>query len=178
MDCGVGAFCVQGCDPVHSHSLEACVPNPQCKSGEFNLNSLDDIVSIDKYLGDSSKANWVSQGKPYVYNNEALLLTLAEGTSGTVLSSTHYVWYGKICATMTTSRGAGVVTAFIMMSDNKDEIDFEWVGVDIEHAQSNYYSQGVTDCTCSRSAHAAPHANCNRYEGCKSDRQQHVRECS
>jgi beta-glucanase (GH16 family) len=27
-----------------------------------------------------------------------------------------------------------------------DEIDFEFVGVDLEHAQSNYYFQGITDC--------------------------------
>ncbi|KAF2274338.1 uncharacterized protein EI97DRAFT_468802 [Westerdykella ornata] len=149
MDCGVGAFCVQGCDPVHSHSLEACLPNPQCKSGDFKLNSLDDVQSIDKYLGDASKVNWVSQGKPVVFE-DSILLTMAEGTVGTLLSSAHYIWYGKICARMTTSQGKGVVTAFIMMSDAKDEIDFEWVGVDIANVQSNYYSQGVTVYTNSR----------------------------
>jgi len=144
MDCGLGAFCVQGCDPVHSHSLKACVPNPQCKNANYELKSLDDVQSIDKYLGDASKANWVSQGMPIVYKNEAMLLTMGEGTVGTLLSSTHYVWYGKVCAKMTTSQGKGVVTAFILMSDAKDEIDFEWVGADINNAQSNYYSQGVT----------------------------------
>jgi hypothetical protein len=61
------------------------------------------------------------------------------------MSSTHYVWYGKISATLTTSQGAGVVTAFIMMSDVRDEIDFEFVGTDTEHVQSNYYSQGITN---------------------------------
>jgi len=70
---------------------------------------------------------------------------MAPDTVGTLLASTHYVWYGKISATMTTSQGAGVVTAFIMMSDAKDEIDFEFVGVDTQHAQSNYYWQGVTN---------------------------------
>merc|ERR1711964_70745 len=44
-----------------------------------------------------------------------------------------------------TSRGAGVVTAFILLSDVKDEIDYEFVGVDLEHAQSNYYFQGIPD---------------------------------
>jgi len=31
------------------------------------------------------------------------------------------------------------------MSDVKDEIDFEFIGVDLEHAQSNYYWQGALD---------------------------------
>ncbi|KAH7120844.1 concanavalin A-like lectin/glucanase domain-containing protein [Dendryphion nanum] len=143
-DCGVGAFCLGGCDVTISHSKEACVPNPKCKSGTYKMGSLDDVQSIDKYLGDSSKINWQGQGKPVLYE-DSTLLTMAEGTVGTLMASTHYVWYGKICAKMTTSQGKGVVTAFIMMSDVKDEIDFEWVGTDIANVQTNYYSQGVTN---------------------------------
>jgi beta-glucanase (GH16 family) len=130
---------------LFSHSLKSCVPNPVCKSQDYKLKSLDDVQDISKYLGDASKVNWVSSGKPVVYNNNAILLTMAPDTVGTLLASTHYVWYGKISATLTTSQGAGVVTAFIMMSDVKDEIDFEFVGTDLDHAQSNYYSQGVTN---------------------------------
>ena len=146
--CGVGAYCLGGCDPLFSHSLDSCVPNPQCKSADYKLDSLDDVADIAKYLGDASKANWMSSGRPVSYNDEALLLTMAPDTVGTLLASTHYVWYGKVSATMTTSQGAGVVTAFILMSDAKDEIDFEWIGVDTEHVQSNYYFQGITNCRC------------------------------
>ena len=129
-----------------SHSFDSCVPNPVCKSGNYKLNSLDDVQDIGSYLGDNSKVNWQSQGLPKVYNDDSMLLTMSEDSSGTLLASTFYVWYGKICAKMTTSQGRGVVTAFIMMSDVKDEIDFEFIGSDINNAQSNYYSQGVTDC--------------------------------
>jgi len=62
---------------------------------------------------------------------------------GTLLSSVNYVWYGKISATMVTSAGAGVVSAFIMMSGVQDEIDYEFVGVDLQHGQTNYYSRGI-----------------------------------
>lgn len=72
---------------------------------------------------------------------------MGPGTVGTLLSSTHYVWYGKISATLLTSKGAGVVTAFILMSDSKDEIDYEFVGVDLQDAQTNFYAQGITNCT-------------------------------
>jgi len=143
--CGVGAYCLGGCDPLFSHTLKSCVPAPVCQTTDYKLKSLSDVQDISTYLGDATKANWVSSGKPVVYNNNALLLTMAPDTVGTLMASTHYVWYGNISATLTTSQGAGVVTAFIMMSDVKDEIDFEFVGVDTAHVQSNYYSQGVTD---------------------------------
>lgn len=99
-----------------------------------------------KYLGDASKADWSSSGEPVEYDG-SLLLTMAQGTVGTLLASAHYVWYGKISAKMKTSAGAGVVTAFILLSDTKDEIDFEFVGTDLLTAQTNFYSLGITNCT-------------------------------
>jgi beta-glucanase (GH16 family) len=144
--CGVGAYCLGGCDPLFSHTLKSCVPAPVCQTTDYKLNSLSGVTDISEYLGDASKTNWQVSGKPVVYNNNALLLTMAPDTVGTLMSSTHYVWYGKISATMTSSQGQGVVTAFIMMSDVKDEIDFEFVGTDINDVQSNFYSQGVTNC--------------------------------
>ncbi|EGP92697.1 unnamed protein product [Zymoseptoria tritici ST99CH_1A5] len=143
--CGAGAYCLGGCDPEHSFSLKSCMAAPTCKSADYKMDSIDDIAKNTVYLGDASKANWVSSGTVVEYNDDSVLLTMAPSTVGTLLSSTHYVWYGKISATMTTSQGQGVVTAFILMSDVKDEIDFEWVGDDVTSAQSNYYYQGITN---------------------------------
>ncbi|PNS13920.1 hypothetical protein CAC42_1411 [Sphaceloma murrayae] len=144
-NCGTGAYCLGGCDPKSSFNLQSCMPAATCKSGDFKMDSMSDISPNTAYLGDASKANWVSSGSPAVYQNQAMLLTMAPNTVGTLLSSTHYMWYGSVSADVTTSQGAGVVTAFILMSDVKDEIDFEWVGVDLENAQSNYYYQGITN---------------------------------
>ena len=150
-ECGVGAFCLGGCDPLNSHSLNSCTPAPICKSDDYKLSSLDGITSNHVYLGDATQSNWVSSGTPKIYQDQ-LLLTLSqdgESVSGTLLASTSYLWYGKISAQMKSSRGAGVVTAFILLSDVKDEIDFEFVGSDLATAQSNYYFQGITNCKIS-----------------------------
>ncbi|KAL8810337.1 MAG: hypothetical protein Q9200_002657 [Gallowayella weberi] len=145
--CGVGAFCLGGCDPLNSFSLDSCTPAPVCNSEDYNFDSLDTIQPNTEYLGDASKAKWVSSGKPELYQDN-VLLTLSEtgmSSSGTLLASTSYVWYGKVTAQMKSSRGKGVVSAFILMSDVKDEIDFEFVGTDLQTAQSNFYFQGIPD---------------------------------
>ncbi len=142
----MGAYCLGGCDPLFSHSLKSCVARPGCKPADYKLNSLNDIQQNTIYLGDASSTNWVAEGTPVVYDGNSILLTMAPDTVGTLLSSTHYVWYGKISATLKTSVGPGVVTAFIMMSDVKDEIDFEFVGAYRDYAQSNYYYQGIMNC--------------------------------
>ena len=127
------------------------MPAPVCNSQDYKFTSLDGFTSNQEYLGDASKTTWVYSGEPKQFkdgDDDVVLLTMPKDSVGTLLASTAYVWYGKISATMKTSRGAGVVTAFILLSDVKDEIDFEFVGVDLNDAQSNYYFQGIDDCRC------------------------------
>ncbi|KAK0704438.1 glycoside hydrolase family 16 protein [Lasiosphaeris hirsuta] len=140
--CGVGAFCLGGCDPRMSFGLDSCVPAPVCQDKTFKMDSLDRYKDISEYLGDSSEADWVGQGEPLLYNGN-VLLTMAPKSVGTVLATTTYMWYGNVKAKIKTSRGRGVVTAFILFGDVKDEIDFEWVGTDLNAAQTNYYFQGI-----------------------------------
>lgn len=138
------------------------MPSPTCKNGDFDFSSLDGITKNTRYLGDASKANWVAEGG-VMPHGDSILLTMPPDSSGTLLSSTHYVWYGKISATMKSSRGAGVVTAFILMSDVKDEIDWEFIGTDVQKAQSNYYWQGTLNYT-----------NMNNISATNTDMQEHT----
>ncbi|KAF5095992.1 hypothetical protein D0Z00_002947 [Geotrichum galactomycetum] len=75
---------------------------------------------------------------------------MANGSTGTVLTSTRAVWYGKISATLKTARTQGVVSSFILMSGVRDEIDYEFIGSFLESAQTNYYWQEHLDYTHSR----------------------------
>ena len=144
-ECGVGAYCLGGCDPKSSFEIESCVPAPVCKGGTYKWDNLDNVIPNTKYLGDASEHDWLSSGTVLTSGGN-LLLTMAPDTVGTLMSHNHYVWYGKTSARIKTSRGKGVVTAFIFMSDVKDEIDFEWIGADLSTTETNYYFQGITDC--------------------------------
>ena len=143
--CGVGAYCLGGCDPANSATIDACVPAPICQNKKYSFDNLDRIVSNTKYLGDANSADFVSSGQPLSHNGQ-VLLTMAEGTVGTLLATTHYVWYGKTTARFSSGAGAGVVTAFILLGDSKDEIDYEIVGTELNSVQTNFYSLGVTNC--------------------------------
>ncbi|KAG5918679.1 hypothetical protein E4U42_006776 [Claviceps africana] len=143
-ECGIGAYCLGGCDPRMSYNLSSCVPAPVCSDRTTKFDNLDSIVDISKYLGDSGKKDWVAQGEPASLDG-SVLLTMPKKSVGTVLASTTYMWYGNVKARFKTARGQGVVTAFILLSDVKDEIDYEFVGVDLGTAQTNYYFQGIPD---------------------------------
>lgn len=54
----------------------------------------------------------------------------------------------RISNIVKTGRWAGVVTAFITMSNIKDEIDWEFPGTNTTTGQTNYYWQGVIRTWC------------------------------
>ncbi|CAG7993884.1 unnamed protein product [Penicillium nalgiovense] len=143
-ECGTGAYCLGGCDPLASFSLDSCAPMPVCESKTYTWENLDNAVTQDKYLGNSSAADWTYSGKVKTEDGN-LIMTMPAKSVGTLFANNHYVWYGKISGKFKSSRGKGVVTAFILLSDVKDEIDYEWVGADLTTVQTNYYWQGVLD---------------------------------
>ncbi|KAJ5960082.1 Glycoside hydrolase family 16 CRH1 predicted [Penicillium vulpinum] len=143
-ECGTGAFCLGGCDPLASFSLDSCAPMPVCKSKTYTWDNLDNAATQDKYLGNSTAADWTYSGKLKTEDGN-LIMTMPPKSGGSLVANNHYIWYGKISGKFKSSRGKGVVTAFILLSDVKDEIDYEWVGADLTSVQTNYYWQGVLD---------------------------------
>lgn len=144
-ECGTGAYCLGGCDPLSSFTIDSCAPAPVCESKTYKWDDLNNTAINTKYLGNATASDWVYSGEPLL-NNGSLLLTMAKDTVGTLMANNHYIWYGKVTGKVKSSRGKGAVTAFILLSDVKDEIDFEFVGSDLGNVQTNYYFQGIPDC--------------------------------
>ncbi|CAG98547.1 chitin transglycosylase UTR2 [Kluyveromyces lactis] len=150
--CGTGSYCLGGCNPKFSYKKEACMPLPVCRDTITIFdNYTSKMANLYTYLGDASKANWTYEGYPIDYEDEnALIMAMPKNSGGTVLSSTHYMWYGNIKTRMKASHGAGVVSAMILFSSVQDEIDYEWVGADLEKVQTNWYWQGALNYTNSK----------------------------
>jgi beta-glucanase (GH16 family) len=54
-------------------------------------------------------------------------MTLTESNGGTRMSSTRYILYGNVTAEVKVQDENGVVVAFILMGDTRDEMDWEYV---------------------------------------------------
>ncbi|CCH44571.1 Xyloglucan endotransglucosylase/hydrolase protein 20 [Wickerhamomyces ciferrii] len=125
---------------------------PICKNITTTFeNGIDGLVDEDKFLGDPEDGDWIYNGYVDSYD-DSLLLAMPNQSSGTVLSSSRYVWFGKISATLKTSHLQGVVTAFILFSNAQDEIDFEFIGSELTTVESNYYYQAVLNYSNVRNA--------------------------
>jgi beta-glucanase (GH16 family) len=69
--------------------------------------------------------------------------TVSQGDAPTLVTR-DYLLYGNVKAVIKTAPGVGMVSAFILMSDVLDEIDFEWLGNDKTQVQTNYFYRGIT----------------------------------
>ncbi|KAJ3930494.1 MAG: glycoside hydrolase family 16 protein [Lentinula lateritia] len=145
--CGTGNFCLGGCNPLYSNSLDSCLPNPLCQDATHSFADNSRILTNASYFdGNASEYDWVVDKGSIINTNSSggeLGLILTETNGGTRLSSTRFMHYGTITAKLKTGRWAGVVTAFITMSNIKDEIDWEFPGTNTTTGQTNYYWQGV-----------------------------------
>ncbi|KAG1776778.1 glycoside hydrolase family 16 protein [Suillus placidus] len=146
--CGDGYYCLGGCNPLASNTLNSCKSSPMCENANYTLSDTSRILSNYTYFnGNASEYDWVVEQGSIINttsNGEAAIaVLLTETGGGTLLSSTRYVHYGQITARLKTGRWAGVVTAFITMSNIKDEIDWEFPGNQTTTGQTNYFWQGV-----------------------------------
>lgn len=118
---------------------------PTCVDKSYTFPNLNNMALNTRYLGNASSSDWTWSGYPKSQNGN-LLMTMPKHSTGSLIANNHYIWYGKVSGKIKSSRGQGVVTGFILLSDVKDEIDFEFVGADLAAVQSNFYWQGRLNC--------------------------------
>ncbi|GME87195.1 hypothetical protein B5S28_g366 [[Candida] boidinii] len=143
--CGTGNYCLQ-CNPKFSFNSTACLAMPVCKSGKTLFDDVDKLLDVDTYLGNSSESDWTYSGYVLDYENSTIL-AMPKYSGGTVISSTFYVWYGKVTTKFKSSHLGGVVSSSILYSNVQDEIDFEFIGSNLTYPQTNYYYEGVLNYT-------------------------------
>ncbi|KAI8851798.1 concanavalin A-like lectin/glucanase domain-containing protein [Chytridium lagenaria] len=141
----------------------------KCVSGRYDFTDTTWILPVTQWDGTTDHADFTYYGHPrsLVFgegeNGKGISLILtppadrfpAAGGGGmhgnytmdgvttgdVVLTSTTYLDYGKFSARVRAGLGNGVVTSLISMSDDHDEIDWEWTKGD-GIVQSNTFSKG------------------------------------
>lgn len=52
--------------------------------------------------------------------------------------------FGRVDVVVKAAPGAGIVSSFVLQSDDLDEIDWEWLGATPDQVQTNYFGKGQT----------------------------------
>lgn len=121
------------CDPT---KRDGC-PNPKAVGSK--------IVDIDFRKGANSFFK-LAEGTSLKYDNSlGAVFSISKETEAPTISSNQYIFFGEVSVTVRAARGVGVVTSFVLQSDDLDEIDWEWLGGDAKQVQTNFFSKGCTE---------------------------------
>ncbi|KAI1410763.1 glycoside hydrolase family 16 protein [Hypoxylon sp. FL1857] len=100
-------------------------------------------VSVDFSKGASDLFK-PADGTKLTYDSNGAVFTINKETDAPTITSTKYIFFGKIDVQVQAAPGTGVVTSFVLQSDDLDEIDWEWLGGDKAQVQTNYFGKGDT----------------------------------
>ncbi|PIA13558.1 hypothetical protein COEREDRAFT_83416 [Coemansia reversa NRRL 1564] len=156
--CNVDAsFCLWGlCDESKSYNSTSCWKPEGCTSQVVNFHETSDIIPIGSYAGNPETNAFLSIFEPdntrIGSGNLELRMKYDPSTKkgfGATAKSSHTIQYGRVTARVKSgSLAKGVVTSFIIINEQTgDEIDFEWVGLNPDQVQTNFYYRGVLDYT-------------------------------
>jgi beta-glucanase (GH16 family) len=105
----------------------------------------DAVTSIDFTTSKSLPSGWelVNQGSVTYDGNGANLILAKQGDSP-ILQTTGYILFGSLSVTMKAASGQGIVSSLVLLSDDLDELDWEFTGTNTAQVQSNYFGKGDT----------------------------------
>ncbi|KAL2192787.1 glycoside hydrolase family 16 protein [Corynascus similis CBS 632.67] len=111
---------------------KTCPPDPAFGMDvNFNFNTTPNVDVWETQVG---PVTWDAE-------NGAGFKITKQGDSPTIRSKFYYFW-GRTEVHMKAAKGTGVISSIMMLSDNLDEIDWEFFGGNTTTAQSNYFGKG------------------------------------
>ncbi|KAE8417387.1 concanavalin A-like lectin/glucanase domain-containing protein [Aspergillus pseudocaelatus] len=119
------------CNPLQK---SGCKPNPGMGS---NFNS-------DFTTGDGALGGWTTTAGKVTTSGQGAEFILAKKGDAPTIDTSDYFLFGKVEVVMKAAPGTGIVSSIVLESDALDEIDWEAVGGDTYHIQTNYFGKGDT----------------------------------
>jgi beta-glucanase (GH16 family) len=86
----------------------------------------------------------LADGTTLSYGTSGAEFKISTSTSAPTISSEKYIFFGQVDVFLKASPGTGIVSSFILESDDLDEIDWEWLGSTDSSVESNFFGKGNT----------------------------------
>lgn len=90
----------------------------------------------------SNSTTWDRTNGNILYEDTGAKFTVAKQKDGPTLTSQWHIMFGHVEVHLKAAPGQGIVSSIVIQSDNLDEIDWELIGGNTTHVQSNYFGKG------------------------------------
>lgn len=86
----------------------------------------------------------LADGTSLTYSSDGANFVIDKATDAPTISASKYIFFGKVSVVTRAAPGTGIVSSFILESDDLDEIDWEWLGGNDATVESNFFGKGNT----------------------------------
>ena len=76
------------------------------------------------------------------YGADGTEFVITKQLESPTIQSKFYIMFGAISVIMKAAQGRGIVSSIVIQSEDLDEIDWEFIGGNGTHAQTNYFGKG------------------------------------
>ena len=119
------------CNPLNTTN---CPVDPALGSNAtFNWNGT--MADSKIWNTTAGQVQWTDKGGEFIINGR--------GDSPTIQSN-FYIFFGVVSVIMQAATGQGVVSSIVLESDDLDEVDWEFLGGNTTHVETNYFGKGNT----------------------------------
>lgn len=129
------------CNPV-KNATGACDPNPGLPTKTYSIDfTKESAIPDDWTISNYATVNFGPLGAEFTY---------AKRYDAPQLWTNFFIFFGRVSVEARVANGTGMISSAVLMSDDFDEIDFEFSGNNFGDAaskgkgQNNYFGKGVT----------------------------------
>ncbi|KAF2493907.1 extracellular cell wall glucanase Crf1 [Lophium mytilinum] len=119
------------CNPLNS---TGCPTNPALGG---NATFLWNTTSADSNV-------WNTTNGKVQYTPAGGEFTINERHDSPTIQSKFYIFFGVVSVIMRAAPGQGVISSIVLESDDLDEVDWEFIGGNHTHVETNYFGKGNT----------------------------------
>uniref|UniRef100_A0A0B7K6L4 Crh-like protein n=1 Tax=Bionectria ochroleuca TaxID=29856 RepID=A0A0B7K6L4_BIOOC len=118
-----------------------------------DCNPLDKTCPAEAAFGkDSGICDFKSECKIFTslpgtsvsYESDGARFRISKEGEGPTFATQKRIFFGRVDVELKSAPGIGIVTSVVLESADLDEVDWEWLGADDYHVQSNYFGKGDT----------------------------------
>lgn len=120
------------CDP-----LKVSCPADPALGTSFNTTWNGDSSLNDDYWTPDAGG-----GPSYPSNNTGAAFSVTGKGIAPTITTDFYMFWGHVEVMMKASSGQGIISSIVLLSDDLDEIDWEIMGGNTTHVETNYYGKG------------------------------------
>jgi beta-glucanase (GH16 family) len=127
--------------PVFAQTWTDCNPmNKTCPNDPAFGTNHNFVFNTSRTVTDSFN---ITAGSLTYGGNGAEFTINKRGDSPTIQSH-FYIFFGSVSVIMQAATGQGVISSIVLESDDLDEVDWEFMGGNSTHAETNYFGKGNT----------------------------------